>query len=107
VCGGVMALASGVKLLMLKKSGRPLPSRTMGVAVVGGVLVLAGLIGALVLPGSIGAEVNLGDFRMIIYALLLILMMIFRPQGLFGVHEVWERATWGWLTRRFKKGGAA
>lgn len=34
--------------------------------------------------------VQLGDYRMIIYALALILMMILRPQGLFGVHEVWD-----------------
>jgi branched-chain amino acid transport system permease protein len=30
------------------------------------------------------------DYRMIVYALSLIVMMIVRPQGLFGVHEVWE-----------------
>jgi len=48
---------------------------------------------------NLGA-VNLGDYRMIIYALALILMMIFRPQGLLGVHEVWEKATWGWLRRK-------
>jgi branched-chain amino acid transport system permease protein len=30
------------------------------------------------------------QYRLIVYALLLILMMIFRPQGLFGVREVWE-----------------
>ena len=30
------------------------------------------------------------EYRMIIYALLLILMMIVRPQGLFGVREVWD-----------------
>jgi branched-chain amino acid transport system permease protein len=30
------------------------------------------------------------QYRMIIYALALIVMMIVRPQGLFGVREVWE-----------------
>jgi branched-chain amino acid transport system permease protein len=30
------------------------------------------------------------EYRMIIYALTLILLMIFRPQGLLGVREVWE-----------------
>jgi branched-chain amino acid transport system permease protein len=30
------------------------------------------------------------DYRLIIYALLLIAMMLFRPQGLFGIHEVWD-----------------
>ena len=30
------------------------------------------------------------EYRMIVYALALILMMIVRPQGLFGVHEIWD-----------------
>jgi branched-chain amino acid transport system permease protein len=30
------------------------------------------------------------DLRMVIYALLLILMMILRPQGLFGRRELWQ-----------------
>jgi len=30
------------------------------------------------------------DYRMIVYALSLIVMMIVRPQGLFGVRDVWE-----------------
>jgi len=34
--------------------------------------------------------------RMVIYALLLILLMIFRPQGLLGRREL----SWGWLKRR-------
>ncbi len=30
------------------------------------------------------------EYRMIVYALILILVMLVRPQGLFGIHEVWE-----------------
>ncbi len=33
---------------------------------------------------------DFNSYRMIIYALALILMMILRPKGLFGVNEVWE-----------------
>jgi branched-chain amino acid transport system permease protein len=33
--------------------------------------------------------------RMVMYALLLILLMIFRPQGLFGRREL----SWSWLRR--------
>ena len=33
--------------------------------------------------------------RMVLYALLLVLLMIFRPQGLFGRREI----SWGWLRR--------
>jgi branched-chain amino acid transport system permease protein len=44
----------------------------------------------------------ISDFRLIIYALLLITMMLVRPQGLFGIHEVWEL-----LPRRRAKGAKA
>jgi branched-chain amino acid transport system permease protein len=41
------------------------------------------------------------DLRMVIYSLALVLLMLYRPQGLFGRRELWE-----WF-RRKKKGGAA
>ncbi len=34
--------------------------------------------------------INIAEFRLILYALLLIVMMLARPQGLLGVREVWE-----------------
>ncbi len=37
-----------------------------------------------------GGGVNLADYRMVFYALLLILIMIIRPQGLLGTRELWE-----------------
>ncbi|HEX2838987.1 MAG TPA: branched-chain amino acid ABC transporter permease [Phycisphaerales bacterium] len=44
------------------------------------------------------------EYRMIIFALSLILMMIFRPQGLLGVRELWDKALWrdarSFFTRR-------
>ena len=40
------------------------------------------------------------EFRMIIYALMLILLMFYRPQGLFGYMEI---TNFKWL-RRFKGG---
>ncbi|MBN8645271.1 MAG: branched-chain amino acid ABC transporter permease [Planctomycetes bacterium] len=47
------------------------------------------------------------DYRMIIFALALILMMILRPKGLLGVREVWDADLWRGLFRRGKsaKGG--
>jgi branched-chain amino acid transport system permease protein len=30
------------------------------------------------------------QYRLIAYALLLIFMMLLRPQGLFGIHEIWD-----------------
>ncbi len=34
------------------------------------------------------------EYRLIVYALVLILMMILRPQGLLGLHELWEQSWW-------------
>jgi branched-chain amino acid transport system permease protein len=34
--------------------------------------------------------ISLSDYRMVIYALALILIMNLRPQGLFGVREIWD-----------------
>jgi branched-chain amino acid transport system permease protein len=34
--------------------------------------------------------IDLSQYRMILYALALIVIMIVRPQGLFGVHEIWD-----------------
>jgi branched-chain amino acid transport system permease protein len=44
------------------------------------------------------------QYRMIIYALALIIMMILRPQGLFGIKEIWETSWWRKVFR--SKGGA-
>lgn len=49
------------------------------------------------------AAYALPDLRMIIYSLALILMMILRPQGLFGLHEIWDLRPWRW--RRAKATG--
>lgn len=34
--------------------------------------------------------INIADYRLVLYALMLILMMILRPDGLFGVNEIWD-----------------
>ncbi len=34
--------------------------------------------------------INLSDYRMILYSLTLIVIMIVRPQGLFGIREIWD-----------------
>lgn len=40
--------------------------------------------------GAAHYGVKLSDYRMVLYALVLILMMILRPQGLMGLGEIWE-----------------
>lgn len=58
--------------------------------------VLAAIIITIIQTALLGlAEYRVGDtsliaFRMPVFALLLILTMIFRPQGLFGVKEIWD-----------------
>ena len=38
---------------------------------------------------------DVDQYRLIVYALLLIGMMLLRPQGLFGIHEIWDwRPNW-------------
>jgi branched-chain amino acid transport system permease protein len=43
---------------------------------------------------------SFAEYRMIIYALALILVMILRPQGLFGIKEIWETSLWKRLWHR-------
>ena len=50
--------------------------------------VCVGYQGVISLAGWLG--IQLSDYRMIIYALVLILVMILRPQGLLGIHELWD-----------------
>jgi branched-chain amino acid transport system permease protein len=42
------------------------------------------------------------SYRMIVYALTLVIMMIVRPQGLFGLREIWDYEPLKSLFRRFK-----
>jgi len=46
------------------------------------------------LPAALQTTINLGEYRMILYALILIIMMIARPKGLFGVRELWNIGPW-------------
>jgi branched-chain amino acid transport system permease protein len=43
------------------------------------------------------------QYRMVIYALLLIIFMLARPEGLFGTREIWDLLR----RRRAKAGGGA
>lgn len=53
-------------------------------------LIVACLLYEGIRRGAPAIGIELTQFRMIFYALTLIILMILRPQGLFGVHEVWE-----------------
>ncbi|MBK8914113.1 MAG: branched-chain amino acid ABC transporter permease [Phycisphaerales bacterium] len=67
-----------------------------GVLFVAGVVAFAELVRWLALKypvvrfGPTEIPLRLGDYRMVIYALLLVSVMIFRPQGLLGLKEIWD-----------------
>ncbi len=59
--------------------------------VLGGMGSISGTtLAAIVLTVLPQALYEFSDYRMIAYALLLVVMMLVRPQGLFGVREIWE-----------------
>jgi branched-chain amino acid transport system permease protein len=58
--------------------------------------VSGAVLAAIVLTLLPEALRGFSEFRMPIYALALILMMILRPQGLLGLREIWEMK---WLKR--------
>lgn len=60
------------------------------------------LFGALGTEGSLAQRVD--QIRMPIYGLLLVVLMLSRPQGLFGTREIWDVLP-KWLSR--KRGGQA
>jgi branched-chain amino acid transport system permease protein len=54
--------------------------------------ILAAIILA-ILPEALRA---FSEWRMVIYSVILIAMMLLRPKGLFGIYELWD---WNWLRR--------
>ncbi|HQY87129.1 MAG TPA: branched-chain amino acid ABC transporter permease [Tepidisphaeraceae bacterium] len=61
------------------------------IIVLGGLGSISGSILAAIVITILNARlVAYAEYRMIIFSLILILMMIFRPQGLFGLREIWD-----------------
>ena len=93
---GAAVVAALILLLAPKKKG-PLITLAVACAIWEGTRLLAAWLG-----------INLADYRMIIYALSLIVMMIVRPEGLFGVREIWDYIPPFWRRgRRNVAGGVA
>ena len=74
--------------------------------VLGGMGSITGaIVAAIVLTVALEALREAADqYRMVVYALLLIVLMLLRPQGLFGTREIWDAACRGWLRRRRRRG---
>jgi len=90
VAGGLFAHERGV-ILSPKDAGFQRSFDYVIMTVLGGrgsitgVLLAAGLLTAL--PEFLR---EFEQYRLIVYALLLIIMMLVRPQGLLGIHEIWD-----------------
>jgi branched-chain amino acid transport system permease protein len=59
------------------------------------------MLAALILTALPEVLRDVDQYRLIVYALLLIVMMLVRPQGLFGIKEIWQ--LWPWPGRAVKK----
>jgi branched-chain amino acid transport system permease protein len=71
------------------------------IVVLGGMGSITGVVlAAAILTVLPEAFRSFAEYRMIFYALALILMMILRPQGLMGLRELWELSWWRKLWRR-------
>jgi branched-chain amino acid transport system permease protein len=125
VLGGLGSISgaaiAAVFLTLLPEWLRDLPSGQWGLAIIAGLaLVVSGIArsrtGAIAtllcyvimwrITKRFGFEPS--DYRLVIYSLLLIVTMILRPQGLFGIHEIWDYlpARWQWWNRPSDAGDA-
>jgi branched-chain amino acid transport system permease protein len=76
--------------------------------VLGGLGSISGaVIAAIILTILPEALRSVAEYRMVVYAVALILMMIVRPKGLLGVHEVWQRGAWDWLRKLMGRGNVS
>lgn len=73
-----------------------------GMGSISGAVVAA--IGLTIMPELLR---EFAEYRMIFYALALILVMILRPQGLFGIKELWETSLWQKARARLGLAGLA
>ena len=74
------------------------------IVVIGGMGSITGVVlGASILVILPEVFRQFADYRMIAYALALILVMILRPQGIMGVKELWETSPWRRLVGKLRK----
>lgn len=63
----------------------------VGMVVLGGMGSISGsIISATLLTVLLEGLRGLDQYRMVMYALLLVILMLTRPTGLFGTHEIWD-----------------
>jgi branched-chain amino acid transport system permease protein len=104
IAGGLFAHTLGVGLSP-QAAGFQKSFDIIIMVVLGGLVSISGATIAAVVVTLLPEYLRpVAEYRMIIFALSLILMMIFRPQGLLGVRELWDKALWrdaaSFFTRR-------
>lgn len=113
----VAAFFAGVGgALFAHEFGNTLTPRELGFQKSIDIVIMVVLGGMGSISGAVVAAIGLtimpelfrefAEYRMIIYALALILVMILRPQGLFGIKEIWETDLWMKLRGRSPKKSA-
>jgi len=104
----LLAWYAGAPLLALGLGGWfgfPRQVLVRGIARLCIVLGIIGLVLAGIAKLAIEFNIDLAGYRMVMYALALILMMILRPKGLLGVLELWSRNLWnGGVAAKKSKG---
>jgi branched-chain amino acid transport system permease protein len=97
--GGLMAHQSGLNLSP-KDAGFQRSFEFLIMVVLGGRGSISGaMLAAAILTALPEVLREVEQYRLVVYALLLIVMMLLRPQGLFGIHEIWDY----WTFRRRPK----
>lgn len=100
--GGLYAHESGINISP-KDAGFQRSFDYLIMVVLGGSGSISGVMLAAALLTALPEVLrDFADYRLIIYALLLISMMLYRPQGLFGLYEIWDYLPW---QRKFLKQG--
>lgn len=90
IAGGLVSHESGVNI-MPKDAGFQKSFDYVIMTVLGGRGSITGVtIAATLLTALPEFLRDFDQYRLIVYALLLIIMMIVRPQGLLGIHEIWN-----------------
>lgn len=88
--GGLFAHENGV-IISPKDAGFQRSFDYVIMTVLGGRGSISGVMLAAVILTALPEMLrDFEQYRLIMYALLLIMMMIVRPQGLFGIHEIWH-----------------
>lgn len=95
IAGGLFAHESGV-IISPKDAGFQRSIEVVIMVVLGGKGSISGSALAAVLLSALPEFLRGFDqYRMIVYAIVLIAMMLLRPQGLFGSREIWD-----WIVKR-------